>query len=104
MGYDEEQEGGALDSAKNRLQEALQARGCRLPSYTLKHRYGPDHNPTFTTTLTVLNRAGRTIHTEEASASQLQRAKKLCAYRALPTVLNLLDNITDEELDMQVGI
>ncbi|KAL5481563.1 hypothetical protein EMCRGX_G021753 [Ephydatia muelleri] len=83
VGYDEEQEGGALDSAKNRLQEALQARGCRLPSYTLKHR------------------AGRTIHTEEASASQLQRANKLCAYRALPTVLNLLDNITDEELDMQ---
>ena len=104
MGYDEEQEGGALDSAKNRLQEVLQARGCRPPSYTLKHRYGPDHNPTFTTTLAVLNRAGRTLHTEEASASQLQKAKKLCAYRALPTVLILLDNITDKELDMQVRI
>ena len=101
-GGDDEQE-GALDRAKNRLQEALQAKGCMLPYYTLKHQYGPDHSPTFTVTLTVLNRAGRTIHMEEASASQKPRAEKLCAHRALPTVKTLLDNMCDEELN-QVGI
>lgn len=88
----------ALDRAKNRLQEVLQKRGCRLPSYSTQ-KDGPAHNPTFTTTVTI-NRAGRTIYTAQASASQKRRAEKLCAQKAFPAVLNLLDNMTDDDLEL----
>ena len=88
-------------SAKGKLQELLQKRGYPLPSYKLTNRDGPSHQPTFTVTLTVKNKANRTLYTKEASASQLKEAEKMCAVLALPEVEVLLDDVqSDDEFEM----
>ena len=86
--------------AKNKLQEILQKRGYPIPTYDVTDKDGPSHEPTFTVTLTVRNRAEKVVYKKKAEASQRKEAEKLCALIALPEVEQQLDEWSDEEFQM----
>ncbi|KAL5457246.1 hypothetical protein EMCRGX_G034493 [Ephydatia muelleri] len=86
--------------AKNKLQEILQKRGYPIPTYDVTDKDGPSHEPTFTVTLTVRNRAKKVVYKKKAEASQRKEAEKLCALIALPEVEQQLDEWSDEEFQM----
>ncbi|MCD4702242.1 MAG: ribonuclease III [Candidatus Aegiribacteria sp.] len=60
---------GPLPDARSELQEYCQAKGLKLPEYSLTGRSGPDHNPVFTMTVKIEGKyAGRGTGTTRRAA------------------------------------
>lgn len=60
---------GPLSDARSELQEYCQARGLKLPEYSLTGRSGPDHNPVFTITVRIEGKyAGKGTGTTRGAA------------------------------------
>ncbi|NOQ21805.1 MAG: ribonuclease III [Candidatus Aegiribacteria sp.] len=62
---------GPLSDARSELQEYCQAKGFKLPEYSLTERSGPDHNPVFTITVRIEGKyAGRGTGTTRRAARE----------------------------------
>jgi len=60
---------GPLSDARSELQEYCQAKGFKLPEYSLTGRSGPDHNPVFTISVSIEGKyAGRGTGTTRRAA------------------------------------
>jgi len=69
---------GPLSDARSELQEYCQAKGLKLPEYSLTDRSGPDHDPVFTITVIIEGQyMGRGTGTTRGAAREKAAEKAL---------------------------
>lgn len=83
MAEAEHEDGLPLTDFKSRLQEVLQAEGCRGPEYIVAGHQGPDHRRTFTVEARIYNRKGECRFTVRGEGATKKRAEQTAARAAM---------------------
>ena len=83
MAATEQQDGVPLSDYKSRLQEDLQAAGCRGPEYVVASQTGPDHRRTFVVEARIYNRKGECDFAVRGEGTTKKRAEQMAAMAAM---------------------